>query len=178
MDARELYLLSVKGNGISEGAFAALSAGEKALLEKGADGKYRLSPSERSRFKVVLTGGVFDVLHMGHVLTLQKARGLGDILVVVVTTDERVEKVKKRKPLHDAEYRRAMVAALKPVDAAIAGVENMMDTFARVGPDVVAFGYDQKPMPLPAPCRAVHLKDVVADPSMAKTSRIIRDLGL
>ena len=93
MDARELYLLSVKENGISESSFAALGSVERSLLEKRADGKYWLSPAERSKFRVVLTGGVFDVLHMGHVLTVQKARELGDLLVVVVTTDERVEQV-------------------------------------------------------------------------------------
>ena len=178
MDARELYLLSVKENGISESSFAALGSVERSLLEKRADGKYWLSPAERSKFRVVLTGGVFDVLHMGHVLTVQKARELGDLLVVVVTTDERVEQVKKRKPIHDAEYRRAMVSSLKGVDIAIVGVKNIMDTFGRVKPDVVAFGYDQLPMQLPSPCKSVHLKDVRADPNVAKTSRIIRELGL
>lgn len=149
MDAKELYLLSVKENGIPPAAYGLLAEGEKALLEKRADGKYRLSPSERGKFRVVLTGGVFDILHIGHVLTLQKARNLGDLLVVVVSTDERVEKIKGKKPLHEADYRRGMVSALKPVDLAIVGAKNVMDTFGRVKPDVVAFGYDQKPFPLP-----------------------------
>lgn len=179
MDAEELYLFSVKENGISESDFAKLSEGEKRLLEKNpSTGKYWLSSPERSKFKVVLTGGVFDILHIGHVLTLQKAKEHGDLLVAVVTTNERVEKIKGKKPMHDAEYRRAMVSALKGVDLAIVGLQNMMDTFERVKPDVVAFGYDQKPFELPAPTKSVHLKEVIADEKMAKTSRIIRDLGL
>ena len=177
MNAKELYLLCVKENGLNEGKAATLSRGERAMLEMQG-GKYYLKASERAKFSVVLTGGVFDVLHIGHVLTLQKARDLGDILVVVVARDELVQKTKGKKPLHDAEYRRAMVEALKNVGLAITGAENMMDTFARVKPDVVAFGYDQKPFQLPEGCRSANLQSVRVDPALAKTSRIIRELGI
>jgi len=177
MNSRKLYLLSVKENGISESSFAKLARGERMLLEERG-GKYYLKASERAKFSVALTGGVFDVLHIGHVLTLQKARELGDALVVVVATNETVEKRKGKKPLHDAEYRRAMVAELKPVDLAVVGEADWMATFARVEPDVVAFGYDQKPFALPEGCRSVHLESVKADPAFAKTSRIIRELGI
>lgn len=177
MDAKELYLLSVRENGISESEFLKLGGSEKGMLGKKGE-RYWLKKSARSSFKVVLTGGVFDILHIGHVLTLQKAREQGDLLVVVVATNERVEKIKGKKPIHEAEYRRVMVSSLKWVDAAIIGVSNIMDTFERVRPDVVVFGYDQKPIELPAPCRSVHLTDVKADERLAKTSMIIRDLGL
>ena len=178
MDARELYLLTVKENGLSDHEMEKLSPDERKLLTRGENSRFWLHREEREKFKVVLTGGVFDILHIGHVLTLQKARELGDLLVVVVSTDERVAQVKGKKPMHEAEYRRGMVAALKPVDIAIVGVKDMMETFYRVRPDVVAFGYDQKPMQLPAPCKTVHLTEVKADEKLAKTSRIIRDLGL
>ncbi len=177
MDAKELYLLTVRENGISESEYAKLRSDEKLLLEE-KNKKYWLNGNERGKFKVVLTGGVFDILHIGHALTLQKARELGELLVVVVTTNERVERIKGKKPIHDADYRRAMVSSLKWADAAIVGASNIMDTFERVKPDIVAFGYDQKPFPLPAPAKSVHLTEVKADESMAKTSRIIRDLGL
>jgi len=178
MDAKRLYLLQAQHNGISNELFRSLSKGEQSALAQGKDGKYRLLPSHRAKFSVVLTGGVFDILHIGHILTLTEAKKHGDLLIVVVATDSRVEQIKKRKPIHDADYRRAMVASLKPVDLAIVGGADMMETFARVSPDAVAFGYDQSPMPLPQGCRSVHLKEVVSDPKMAKTSRIIRELGL
>ena len=178
MNARELYLLCVKENSLADAEAAKLSMPERAMLERRADGRHHLKASERQRFKVVLTGGVFDVLHIGHVLTLQKARELGDILIVIVTTNERVEKVKGRKPIHDADYRRTMVESLKPVDLAIVGGTDMMATFARVQPDIVAFGYDQQPFALPKGCESAHLQHVKADPELAKTSRIIRELGL
>ena len=177
MNARELYLLSVKENGIPQEVYGRLSRGERMLLEERA-GKYYLKASERAKFTVVLTGGVFDVLHIGHVLTLQKARELGDLLVVVVATNETVERRKGKKPLHDEIYRRGMVDELKPVCLAIVGGADWMGTFARVKPDVVAFGYDQKPIPLPEGCKSAHLESVKADPAFAKTSRIIRELGI
>ena len=177
MNAKALYLLTVQENGISAGAASKLSRGERMLLEEKG-GRFYLKASERAKFSVVLTGGVFDVLHIGHVLTLQKARELGDVLVVVVATNETVEKRKGKKPLHDAEYRRAMVSELKPVDAAIVGEADWMATFARVKPDVVAFGYDQLPIPLPDGCKSAHLETVKVDPALAKTSRIIRELGI
>lgn len=177
MNSRELYLLSVQENGISEAIFAKLSRKEKSML-RGQGGKYWLIPSERQKFTVSLTGGAFDVLHIGHVLTLSEAKRLADILIVVVATDATVEKRKGKKPIHDAAYRAQMVASLKPVDLAIVGASDPMQTFARVSPDIVAFGYDQKPMPLPDGVKSVHLEHIKADPLLAKTSRIIRDLGL
>ncbi|MCX8197966.1 MAG: adenylyltransferase/cytidyltransferase family protein [Candidatus Micrarchaeota archaeon] len=178
MDAKELYLLSVKENGISQEEYSKLSREDKEALERREGGRYWLAKHHREGFKVCLTGGVFDVLHIGHILTLQEAKKLADLLVVVVATDERVEKLKGKKPIHPSEYRRAMVSCLKPVDLAIIGSKDIMETFWRVGPDIVAFGYDQKPFPLPSPCKSVHLVGVRADERMAKTSRIIRELGL
>lgn len=178
MDAKELYLLCVKENGLSDHQMGELSPSEHAMLSRGENGRFWLSRAEREKFKVVLTGGAFDILHIGHSLTLEKAKEQGDLLVVVVSTDERVKEVKKRSPIHDMEYRRAMVASLKPVDLALGGSTDIMETFYRVRPDVVVFGYDQTPMKLPSPVKTVHLKEVVSDPKLAKTSRIIRDLGL
>jgi cytidyltransferase-like protein len=177
MNAKALYLLAVKENGIPQQEYAKLTRGEKSLLDERG-GKYYLKAEKRANFSVVLTGGVFDVLHIGHVLTLQKARELGELLVVIVATNETVERRKGKKPIHDADYRCAMVSALKPVDIAIVGEADWMGTFARVKPDVVAFGYDQSPIPLPEGCKSEHLKNVKADPALAKTSRIIRDLGI
>ena len=177
MNSRELYLLCTKENGLNESQVASLGRKEQSLLEK-REGKFFLKASERAKFSVVLTGGVFDVLHIGHALTLQEARKLGNILIVIVARDATVEKIKGKKPLHEAEYRRAMVSELKPVDLAIVGAEDKLATFARVSPDIVAFGYDQSPFPLPQNCKSVHLSHVKADASLAKTSRIIRELGL
>ena len=178
MDAKEIYLLTVKENGLSDHDMEALTPEERALLTRGENGKFWLHREVREKFTVALTGGAFDILHIGHALTLKKAKEQADILVVVVSTDERVKEIKNRVPIHDAEYRRDMVSSMKGVDIAIVGSKDIMGTFYRVRPDIVVFGYDQKVMDLPAPVKTIHLKDVVSDPKMAKTSRIIKDLGL
>ncbi|MFA6489201.1 MAG: adenylyltransferase/cytidyltransferase family protein [Candidatus Micrarchaeia archaeon] len=178
MDAKELYLFCVAENGLSDSDMGLLTPADHEKLMRGDNGRYWLSRAEREKFTVALTGGAFDILHIGHALTLKKAKEQADLLVVVVSTDERVKQVKKHEPVHNAEYRREMVASMKYVDLALAGSSDIMETFYRVRPDVVVFGYDQTPMKLPIPLKTVHLTGVVADPKMAKTSRIIRDLGL
>ena len=64
-----------------------------------------LSEIQDSSLKIVLAGGVFDIIHPGHINTLNAAKKLGDVLVVVVATDKTAIKMKKRKPLHSAQLR-------------------------------------------------------------------------
>ena len=59
--------------------------------------------------KIVLAGGVFDIIHPGHIHTLNAAKALGDILVVVIATDKTARKMKKSPPLHSQESRRELV---------------------------------------------------------------------
>lgn len=110
--------------------------------------RYTLSEEGRRLIKVVLVGGVYDVLHVGHLAALTEAKSLGDVLVVVVATDITVETLKGRKPVVPEEDRRALVEGLKPVDIAILGYEDVGFGFeqvlAEVKPDIVAFGYDQE----------------------------------
>ncbi len=125
-----------------------LSSGYLAeKVEAGVKG-YSLSEMGRNQIKVVLAGGVYDVLHLGHLAALDEAKSLGDVLVVVVATDVTVEMLKGRKPLFPEKDRQALVAGLKPVDKAILGYEDVGFGFEQVlmevMPDIVAFGYDQE----------------------------------
>jgi len=114
--------------------------------EQGA--RYSLTAAGRRLIKVVLAGGVYDVLHVGHLAGLREAKELGDVLVVVVATDITVEILKGRKPILPEEDRRELVEGLKPVDKAILGYEDVGFGFEQVlmevMPDLVAFGYDQE----------------------------------
>ncbi|MEW6329563.1 MAG: adenylyltransferase/cytidyltransferase family protein [Candidatus Micrarchaeota archaeon] len=93
----------------------------------------------------VLTGGVFDIIHPGHVFLLEKCRKLGGRLVVVVASDETARRAKRRAPLHAARDRARIVAALKPVDVAMVGdARDPFKVVKRVKPDIIAYGYDQK----------------------------------
>ena len=94
--------------------------------------------------KIVLAGGVFDIIHPGHIHTLNAAKALGDVLVVVIATDKTARKMKKRPPLHSQESRRELVSCLTMVDMAIIGhEENIFETVKEVKPNIIVLGYDQ-----------------------------------
>ena len=98
----------------------------------------------RNSLKVVLAGGVFDIIHPGHIYTLKAAKALGDVLVVVVATDNTAIKMKKRRPLHSQEQRQELVESLTMVDICLVGQEDdMFKTVDRVKPQIIALGYDQ-----------------------------------
>ncbi len=98
----------------------------------------------RNSLHVVLSGGVFDIIHPGHIYTLNAAKALGDILVVVVATDNTSEKMKKRRPLHTQEQRQELVNSLSMVDLCLIGQEDdIFKTVDRVRPQIIALGYDQ-----------------------------------
>jgi len=107
-----------------------------------------LSESGRAQIKVVLAGGVYDVLHIGHLAALTEAKSFGDVLVAVVASDVTVEMLKSRKSIFPEEDRRKLVEGLKPVDKAILGYEDVgmgyEEVLMEVQPDIVAFGYDQE----------------------------------
>ena len=94
--------------------------------------------------KVVLAGGVFDIIHPGHINTLNAAKKLGDFLVVVIATDKTAIKMKKRNPFHSAQLRQELVSSLTMVDLCIIGdEEDIFKTVELVKPQIIALGYDQ-----------------------------------
>lgn len=98
----------------------------------------------RSSLRVVLAGGVFDIIHPGHIHTLNAAKSLGDVLVVVVATDNTAVKMKKRRPLHSKEQRQELVNSLIMVDLCLIGQEDdIFKTVNLVKPQIIALGYDQ-----------------------------------
>ena len=94
--------------------------------------------------KIVLAGGVFDIIHPGHIHTLTAAKALGDVLVVAIATDKTAQKMKKMTPLHNQELRCELVSSLSMVDEAIVGhEEDIFETVKEIKPDIIALGYDQ-----------------------------------
>ena len=106
--------------------------------------KKSLTELGRTSLKVVLAGGVFDIIHPGHIHTLNSAKALGDVLIVVVATDKTAQKMKKRIPLHNQKLRRELVDSLLMVDLCVVGSEeDIFKTVDLVRPEVIALGYDQ-----------------------------------
>lgn len=103
-----------------------------------------LTKKGRRKLKVVFIGGGFEVIHRGHLYTIEKAKALGDVLVVSVARDATIRRRKNREPLAGEDERLRLLSSLRQVDVAMLGVEgNIYDTLEKVGPDVVALGYDQ-----------------------------------
>jgi len=153
---------------------------DEMVAKKGS--QWVLTEAGRKRIVVVFTGGVFDIIHPGHIYTLSSAKNLGDVLVVTVATDKTVKKMKGHAPINDEAKRVELVAALRIVDLALLGSEtDMLEVVERVRPDVIALGYDQKhdidELTLGASSRGLHIKVVRFDTPMPgiKSSKIIKD---
>ena len=95
--------------------------------------------------KRILTYGTFDLLHWGHIRLLQRAKALGDYLIVAASTDEFVVDVKgARAPYHNLETRRDMLRAVRHVDLVIEETswEQKVDDIHQYHVDTVVMGSD------------------------------------
>jgi rfaE bifunctional protein nucleotidyltransferase chain/domain len=109
---------------------------------------------ERARERggtVVATGGCFDLLHAGHVESLQAARALGDLLVVCLNSDDSVSRLKgPDRPIVRAEDRAAVLRALGCVDEVVVFEEDTpVALLERLRPDLFVKGGDYRPEELP-----------------------------
>ncbi len=98
--------------------------------------------------KTVLATGVFDLLHLGHLRFLEESKKKGgprSRLVVVIARDNTVFRRKGKGPVIPEGQRRELVAALRVVDRAILGREeiDLLGILKEVKPDIVCVGYDQ-----------------------------------
>lgn len=106
--------------------------------------KKTLTDLGRNSIRVVLAGGVFDIIHPGHIHTLRAAKALGNVLVVVIATDKTAQKMKSRIPLHNMELRKDLVRSLSMVDYAVVGYEgDIFKSVELIKPNIIALGYDQ-----------------------------------
>ncbi|HJV34875.1 bifunctional D-glycero-beta-D-manno-heptose-7-phosphate kinase/D-glycero-beta-D-manno-heptose 1-phosphate adenylyltransferase HldE [Geomonas sp.] len=94
--------------------------------------------------KVVFTNGCFDLLHVGHVKYLQKARQLGDMLVVGLNSDASVRRLKgEKRPLIEQSERAHILAALDCIDFVVIFDEDTpLKVIEAVRPDVLVKGGD------------------------------------
>jgi len=139
----------------------------------------------RGSIKVVLVGGVFDILHPGHVHTLKAAKSYGDVLVVVVARSSTAMKMNKERVIyHDEAQRKELVSSIRFVDVALVGFEGTLyQTVEHVKPDIIALGYDQshgeKDVAFNCRKRGLNVQVIrlsTPDPKMKSTS-IKRKLG-
>lgn len=88
--------------------------------------------------KIVTTNGSFDILHIGHILTLEKAKRIGDVLVVLLNSDQSIKKLKgNNRPIVPEKERARILSFLKPVDYVIIFNEDKpLNYLAQIKPDI------------------------------------------
>lgn len=93
---------------------------------------------------VVFTNGCYDILHPGHIRLLEKARSLGDVLILALNTDSSVRRLKgDTRPLIGERERSSMALAIQAVDAVTLFDEDTpRELIAEVLPDILIKGAD------------------------------------
>ena len=96
--------------------------------------------------KIVFTNGCFDILHAGHVSSIEFAKSKGDILILGLNTDASVKRLKgPKRPLNKQADRALVVAALGAVDAVcLFSQDTPLELIKLVKPDVLVKGADYK----------------------------------
>lgn len=97
--------------------------------------------------RIVFTNGCFDLLHPGHINYLQKARALGDALIIGLNDDHSIHRLKgPSRPINALSDRAIMLAALKTVDMVISFPEDTpLKLIQSLQPDILVKGGDYEP---------------------------------
>ncbi len=129
----------------------------------------------------VITFGTFDVFHVGHLRVIQRARALGDRLVVGVSADALNLRKKDRLPVFNEDERMEIVAALKPVDEVFLeeSLEQKREYVLRYDAQVLVMGDDWQGRfdELNDVCRVEYLPRTPAISTTALIEKIARPAG-
>jgi D-glycero-beta-D-manno-heptose 1-phosphate adenylyltransferase len=118
-------------------------ASEEKILNK-EQAKSLVQNWKAAGHQLVFTNGCFDIIHLGHVDYLEKAKALGDKLIVGLNTDNSVNRFKgKDRPIQDQNSRARVMAALASVDLVVLFDEdNPLELIKALLPDVLVKGSD------------------------------------
>lgn len=96
--------------------------------------------------KIIFTNGCFDILHIGHVKYLEKAKTFGDILILGLNSDESIKKLKgEKRPINTQDDRANILAAIRVIDFIVVfDEETPLDLIKQIKPDVLVKGADYK----------------------------------
>jgi len=95
--------------------------------------------------KIVFTNGCFDIIHIGHIRYLKKARALGDVLVIGLNSDKSVSGIKPKRPINPQNYRAEVLSSLEMVDyVTLFDEETPYELIKSLQPDILVKGGDWK----------------------------------
>jgi len=117
-----------------------------SIADKIVGTPFMVSETHKNQ-KIVFTNGCFDILHAGHVLYLQEAKALGDILIVGLNSDNSVKRLKgDSRPINNEKDRAIVLSGLASVDYVIIFEEDTpYNLIAQIQPDVLVKGGDWAP---------------------------------
>ncbi|NLN76819.1 MAG: D-glycero-beta-D-manno-heptose 1-phosphate adenylyltransferase [Armatimonadetes bacterium] len=111
-----------------------------------AEAAGRVAELQRAGKTIVFTNGCFDILHVGHVRYLSRARAMGDWLVAGVNTDQSVRALKgPERPVNSENDRAEVLAALECVDCVVLFAQDTpVELIEQIRPDIDVKGGDYK----------------------------------
>lgn len=136
--------------------------------------------------RIVLVGGCFDILHIGHISFLERAKEAGDVLFVLLEADESIKEIKgENRPINTQEDRARILAAIEVVDEVVLLSSNLENRdydklIILLKPDIIATTQGDLKRHLKerqaslVSAEIIDVIDVISDQS---TTRLIRLLG-
>ena len=123
--------------------------------------------------KIVFTNGCFDLLHAGHIHSLNQAAALGDKLIVGLNSDASVKRLKgENRPIQQEQNRALILASLSMVDAVVIFEEDTpLELIKKIMPDVLVKGGDYTPESI------VGAKEVIANGGKVEIISLIPGLS-
>lgn len=114
------------------------------MLVKQSEIDDLLKKLKEQRKTIVTTNGCFDILHVGHVRYLEKAKSFGDVLIVALNSDKSVKSIKgESRPINNENDRAEVLSGLKSVDYVVLFDEDSpIDLLLQIKPDVHTKGAD------------------------------------
>ncbi len=101
---------------------------------------------KKQKKTIVFTNGCFDILHAGHIDYLEKAKALGDVLIVGVNSDNSVRRIKgDKRPVVAQKYRIRLLEGISSIDHLMLFEEDTpLDLIKKIKPDILVKGADWK----------------------------------
>lgn len=117
--------------------------GENMLVKKSEIDDLLKKLKEQGK-TIVTTNGCFDILHVGHVRYLEKAKSFGDVLIVALNSDKSVKSIKgESRPINNENDRAEVLSGLRSVDYVVLFDEDSpIDLLLQIKPDVHTKGAD------------------------------------
>jgi len=108
--------------------------------------KAEVQKLQKAGKKAVFTNGCFDLIHLGHVSLFEKAKSMGDVLIVAINSDKSLSCLKgPKRPLVGEKERAKLLLALKAVDYVVVfGEQTPYELLKEIKPDVLVKGGDYK----------------------------------